>query len=190
MNIALARQELDRIWDHLAPFLLLSVLMLLAAIAFVRMKRPTANAKCFIAVLFSLAPWLGMTGWMTLVGITSAMKSDGEDGLIIWAGFIMLWLASPVLAVLGLLELRRKPGKYVEGKGAAIATLVQVGFLASTFALARYLDRANVDDTPPNRMMLAWVAFSTCCIMLFPFFKWGVPAYRRWLRDLITRLQK
>jgi hypothetical protein len=170
--------------DHVGPLIVFALLALLFVVLWARMKRPSANTKCFLSVLFSMAPWLCMTGWMAIVGSWEATKHE-EAGPTVWilGPSLLLWLASPVLAVLGVRDFRKSPGKYVEGKGAAFATLAQVGFFSCTFGVAMVLNHANLDERSQARAVLLVMVGTFVVgagILMFALYKWGLPVFREW----------
>jgi hypothetical protein len=106
------------------------------------MRRPTANAKCFLSALVLLAGWGLVIGRLAVLGTSRAMGKEA-DSFGIGAAFLVAFLASPVLAFLGLRELRKAPGRYVEGKGAAWASLGHFVFFVAAAALVLALTKMS-----------------------------------------------
>jgi len=91
-----------------------------------RLRRPTANRKSHVAFILLVSGWLLYGAAASLIKYTklSAVWALPAVGL-----FFISTLGSIVVAILGLSEMRRDRGRYREGKGPAITTLVLGGLL-------------------------------------------------------------
>jgi hypothetical protein len=96
-----------------------------------RMRRPTANKKCHSSLLVFLG------GWVVSMGATFGLQAlDLGPASGCAGGFVLLGTVatSLALAIWGLVEFRSQRGRFVEGKGPAITTLVLCGLIGLLIA--------------------------------------------------------
>src|SRR5262245_28462021 len=103
--------------------LFLGLIPLLIVLA-IRARRPTANKKAYNSLIILLVGWIGG-------GALSAAVGRGESNplapCLAAAIFLPAWLSSVAFAILGLLEMKREPARWIEGRGPAITALILDG---------------------------------------------------------------
>jgi hypothetical protein len=92
-------------------------------------KRPGANKKA----VGSLALLLGIPWLAALIGVALRSSESAAGGVL--SGLMILGgvASAVVLAIVGLLEIRREPARWTEGKGFAVATFCLAGLLVLTW---------------------------------------------------------
>ncbi len=89
--------------------------------------RPTTNTKCALALMFFLLGWLSGS----LAGVQAPWLPAGPIAalvaILVGLAVVSLLVTAVVLAILGLIEVRHRPGDYVQGRSQAVWTLVLAG---------------------------------------------------------------
>lgn len=101
-------------------------------------QRPTTSALCVSSLACFLAAWMIST-------IRTAMNPVGATNALILVVFALLILASLILGIVGLIDYRRQPGRYDQGKGQAIWGILLSGLMIGLISKAVF-DRFAAED--------------------------------------------
>ncbi len=107
---------------NLAVNLVLWVILLAGILKCLQIaKRPTTNTVCVLSLVLSLLAWtltigLGASGGE--LGVDPAVKR------VVSLVIVAATLACPVLGIVGLVQVRRSRGRYVQGRAQAVAGLL------------------------------------------------------------------
>ena len=92
-------------------------------------RRPATNTKCVLSLMMVLVSWI----LLMVLGEFKDSESIWLLRVIIILPVFCLILASIVVAILGLVELKSAPGKYNQGKRQAVWSLILSGILTCLF---------------------------------------------------------
>ncbi|HWH71893.1 MAG TPA: hypothetical protein VNT26_21200, partial [Candidatus Sulfotelmatobacter sp.] len=116
-------------------------------------RRPTTNAKCVRALMLVLLAFVGCSAVGTLPRPGSASPALAAAVGLLSLGAVGSIIAAIVLAILGLMEQARQPGRFVQGRSQAIWALSLVGFvgLLMLFGAVQGATRTRNLTTAPDQ---------------------------------------
>jgi hypothetical protein len=111
--------------------LLTGALILGLIVCALRMRRPQANRKCYLAYIFFTSGWLLYAAIASVARYSEHPILGGFLGVLVFGA---LGLTGIVMAVLGLVEVKGDPGR--TGRAPAIVTLVLAGLMVAGLGFA------------------------------------------------------